>query len=83
MVKVIVNNCEYSQRKELMAVFQSIASVSNVFPRTFENKTATFDVKIRDGSDSLAERLDALDDPQLNIITVNAGQVIVEIASKK
>ena len=63
-----------------MAAFQNVASVSNVFPRTFENNTATFDVKTQDSSESLAEALDALNGPKLNIMTVNAGQVIAEVA---
>ncbi|MBD3183225.1 hypothetical protein GF312_13095 [Candidatus Poribacteria bacterium] len=79
-VKIIINNCQFSQRKELLQAFLNISSIINVYPRTFENNTATFDIKTQDSSESLAEALDVLSKPQLNIVTVNAGQVIAEIA---
>ncbi|MFC1718980.1 hypothetical protein ACFL6S_35340 [Candidatus Poribacteria bacterium] len=82
-VKVIVKNCTYSQRKRLLGAFQNIASVSRAYSRTYEHSTATFDVKTRDSSESLADHLDALDLPNLNIITVNAAQVIAEIVPEE
>ena len=82
-VKIVVRGCSFSQRKALMAAFQNIASISHVYPRTFESNVATFDVKIRDSSESLAEYLDALREPGLNIITMNVSQVVAEIASER
>jgi hypothetical protein len=78
-IKIIVRNCDFSQRKTIMTRLQKVNSITTVFPRSFTDNTAVFDVKTWAGSERIAQYIDSMEKPSLKITTVNAGEVITEI----
>jgi len=82
-VKITVRNCKYTQRNAIKEKLQKINTVSGVYPRSYEENTAAFDVKTWGDSERIAEYLDGMKNPQLKIITVNAVEVITEVVSEE
>jgi RNA-binding protein YhbY len=82
-IKVTVSNCMFSQRKKIIEGLEKKASILGVFPRAYVENTVIFDVKTWGNSERIAEYLDKMDEPRINIITVNSGEVIAEVLDEE
>jgi len=79
-IQIIIKNCDFSSRTKIIDYLKNIPETNGkVYPRNFENSIAVVDIEYTGSSESLAEKIVNLQEPEIEITAITMNRIEINI----